>query len=729
MKTVKILSFIYVFLNFLSCKTEQIFDISVKQATEDLKKGDIAFILSASAEDMEEIIRINQDAPFYAGLLVEEQETAPKLRTARLFEAGLISSSEQTSVESGKKLLSLILADETVAEYVLRRMEADVFKSPAFPGFSTLKAAALYKHGRFVDARKSANDSAVFEKWSNALSLTSSMRSGGTISGELMDFFFDGPVDETQKWAYEEIKSTEFFSSDLFETESAVLRGHYATSVFDYREGLRCFRPILDEEKALFYKYPYLIADLGRCFQYADADQGVNLFSEWDAQENKETDPIARFYLLFFAGRMERQKKNYTSAAAFFEKAVSFAPDREQKDACIWYLLDVLQKSDPESVVPFIAKYAPLWGDAFYFSDILDTLCQYLTTNHKWTRMLELFPVIRRYADGASFAKYAYIVGRIAAEGFVPDAEIQAFTGIDGSSKAFFRIAFVQKNASFYYRAMSARYIGESIEISNEVETNEPETLSFMRGFFEYGAAQFATVYIEEFLKEKKAEVWSENTTYSAIDELRAMARLLYREEYWHEAIQFLIPVWEKEGLNYSDMEIYYPRPFKDMIEKYAELTKVNPAVLFGLIRTESTFRSAVVSHVGAVGLSQLMPETAEETALRIKRQGGPDYVTDGLHLTDPETNVHIGSFYLASLIKSMDDSLMFNLLAYNGGPNRVKRWRSADTTLPDDLFLETVPITETREYGKRVSASAAAYGYLYYGLKMEAILADIYKR
>jgi soluble lytic murein transglycosylase len=709
-----------------------VLEISVEQAAENLKKGDVAFILSASAEDMGQVTRINQDAPFYAGLLIEEQETAPKLRAARLFEAGLASSSERARVESGRKLLFLILEDETVAEYVLRRIEDGAFGFSDFSGFSTLKAATLYRDGRFIEARKELGDDksgAVFDKWNKALFLISTIRSGGAVSKELTDFFFAGPIEEIQKWAYEEIRNTEFFSSGFFDKESAVLRGHYATSVLDYREGLRCFQAVLDDKddkKIFFYKYPYLIADLGRCFQYTNADEGVNLFLEWDAQVGKETDPLVRFYLLLFAGRMERQRKNYASASVFFERAIPFAPDREQKDATIWYLLDAIQKDNPEDVVPLIAKYAPLWGDPFYFSDILDKLCQYLTANHKWTRMLELFPSIRRYADGASFAKYAYIIGRITAEGFVPDAEVRAFTAIDGSSKAFFRIAFAQKNASFYYRAMSARQIGENVEVSKESGKNEAKTPSFIQGFFEYGSARFVSVYIEEFLKEKKTELWSENTARFAIDELRAMARLLYKEEYWHDAIRFLIPVWEKEGLNYSDMEIYYPRPFNDTIEKYAELTKVNPAVLFGLIRTESTFRNEVVSYAGAVGLSQLMPETAEETALRIKKQGGPDYIAGGLQLTDPETNVHIGSFYLAFLLKSMDDSLMFSLLAYNGGPNRVKRWRSADTALPDDLFLETVPITQTREYGKRVSAAAAAYGYLYYELEMEATLADI---
>jgi soluble lytic murein transglycosylase len=67
-------------------------------------------------------------------------------------------------------------------------------------------------------------------------------------------------------------------------------------------------------------------------------------------------------------------------------------------------------------------------------------------------------------------------------------------------------------------------------------------------------------------------------------------------------------------------------------------------------------------------------------------------------------------------------------LLAYNGGIGRLRRWRNAEPALSGDLFLETVEYGETREYGRKVLASAAAYGYLYYGMTMEGIFADMYK-
>jgi soluble lytic murein transglycosylase len=162
-------------------------------------------------------------------------------------------------------------------------------------------------------------------------------------------------------------------------------------------------------------------------------------------------------------------------------------------------------------------------------------------------------------------------------------------------------------------------------------------------------------------------------------------------------------------------LELLFPRPYKELVEEYAMLMGISPPILFALIRTESAFQSEVISHAGAVGLTQLMPATAQEMADRIRRVGGPDYagMEGGLDLKNPEINVHIGTFYLNYLMERFDDELL-SLLAYNGGMNRVRRWRNA-CTLPDDLFHETISFHETRDYGRKVLAAAAVYEHLYY--------------
>jgi soluble lytic murein transglycosylase len=122
------------------------------------------------------------------------------------------------------------------------------------------------------------------------------------------------------------------------------------------------------------------------------------------------------------------------------------------------------------------------------------------------------------------------------------------------------------------------------------------------------------------------------------------------------------------------------------------------------------------------------MPASSLDMAARIRRQGGPDYAADGeIDLENPAVNMHLGAVYLRYLMDRTESPLLA-LLAYNGGMGRLRRWRNAEPKLPGDLFLETIEYNETREYGRKVLAAAAAYGYLYYGMTMEAVIADIYR-
>jgi len=83
------------------------------------------------------------------------------------------------------------------------------------------------------------------------------------------------------------------------------------------------------------------------------------------------------------------------------------------------------------------------------------------------------------------------------------------------------------------------------------------------------------------------------------------------------------------------------------------------------------------------------------------------------INLRDPSLNLYFGAHYYNFLMQRFDNDLLI-LASYNGGMNRVRRWRAANN-LPVDLFNETIPIFETRDYGKRVLGAAAVYQYLYY--------------
>jgi soluble lytic murein transglycosylase len=244
------------------------------------------------------------------------------------------------------------------------------------------------------------------------------------------------------------------------------------------------------------------------------------------------------------------------------------------------------------------------------------------------------------------------------------------------------------------------------------------EELEFLLGFFSFSAADLALPYIRRY---------EDSLT---IPELRILAASLANSGIVNESLNLVSRYMARDDfiMTRQDLLLFYPQPFKELIEKYAKEALLPPELLFGLIRTESYFKADAVSRVGAAGLSQLMPDTALDMANRIARRTGPDYRSpDGIDLVNPEINVHIGSFYLNYLI-DYTGSPMTALIAYNGGMGRVRRWRAAESRLPEDLFLETIEYDETREYGRRVLAAAAIYGYLYYDMSMEEVVADIYR-
>jgi soluble lytic murein transglycosylase len=217
------------------------------------------------------------------------------------------------------------------------------------------------------------------------------------------------------------------------------------------------------------------------------------------------------------------------------------------------------------------------------------------------------------------------------------------------------------------------------------------------------------------------------------LPELRILAKALAKAGRFDESISLVSRYMSRENYKISreDLELFYPRHFLELIEKNARDVGLGPELLFGLVRTESSFMPQVISRSGAVGLTQLMEPTALDMAGRIARRDEPDYRIEGtVELKNPEANVHIGAFYLNYLIDQMGSPMMA-LLAYNGGMGRLRRWRAADRetrNLPEDLFLESIEYAETREYGRRTLGAAAVYGFLYYNKSMEAVAAGIYR-
>lgn len=162
---------------------------------------------------------------------------------------------------------------------------------------------------------------------------------------------------------------------------------------------------------------------------------------------------------------------------------------------------------------------------------------------------------------------------------------------------------------------------------------------------------------------------------------------------------------WEKGTL--SLWSAGYPRAYTDLVSRNAAQNGLSEGLVYALIRAESGFSPAVKSGAGAIGLMQMMPATARMTA----REKG---VFNPRLLTVPEYNIRLGTKHLHDLMKEHNGDVVYMAAAYNAGSAALERWKKSYRMLQKDEFIESIPYRETREYVKKVYASAATYRQLY---------------
>lgn len=168
----------------------------------------------------------------------------------------------------------------------------------------------------------------------------------------------------------------------------------------------------------------------------------------------------------------------------------------------------------------------------------------------------------------------------------------------------------------------------------------------------------------------------------------------------WHEGT---IRAFGKSRY-FDDLKRRFPRAHADLFEKEARRNGVDPALLFAISRRESAFAADTRSRAGAVGLMQLMPGTARQVArsLKLKRPRTQS-------LKRPPLNIRLGSRYIADMLKRYGGNPAMALAAYNAGPGAVDRWRPAFET-DADIWIDTIPFEETRQYVRIVLEYAAIY-------------------
>ena len=131
----------------------------------------------------------------------------------------------------------------------------------------------------------------------------------------------------------------------------------------------------------------------------------------------------------------------------------------------------------------------------------------------------------------------------------------------------------------------------------------------------------------------------------------------------------------------------------------------VDPYLIAAIIREESQYDVKAVSRVGAIGLMQVMPSTANNVAQRV---GLPAVGREDLF--DQETNIRIGVRYVEQLLEQFSGNLVYTIASYNAGPIAVGNWIAQYRMQSPDEFVELIPYQETRQYVKRVLRTYREY-------------------
>jgi soluble lytic murein transglycosylase len=151
--------------------------------------------------------------------------------------------------------------------------------------------------------------------------------------------------------------------------------------------------------------------------------------------------------------------------------------------------------------------------------------------------------------------------------------------------------------------------------------------------------------------------------------------------------------------------EVVLPLRHEDIIRQQAADKGLDPALIAGVIYTESRFRDQT-SHAGAKGLMQILPSTAHDIA----RKSGGIRFTEG-DLATPQVNIAYGSWYLRYLLRRYEGNEILALAAYNGGETNVDHWRATAAARGEQFDVAShIPFPETRDYVERVLNARERY-------------------
>lgn len=192
----------------------------------------------------------------------------------------------------------------------------------------------------------------------------------------------------------------------------------------------------------------------------------------------------------------------------------------------------------------------------------------------------------------------------------------------------------------------------------------------------------------------------------------RALANYAAHQQWHARLVQTTIA-----GEMWDALEWRFPPAYRDSFMQWGSQTGVDPFLLMAITRRESAYNPVALSPAGARGLMQLMPGTAAQVSRQLGLNDPGPY-----GVLEPELNIRLGSTYLRDKLNRYQGNRLAATAAYNAGPGRVDQWLGSNSMESFDLFVESIPFRETRDYVQAVLSYRVIFESLANGGSSEGV-------
>jgi len=380
------------------------------------------------------------------------------------------------------------------------------------------------------------------------------------------------------------------------------------------------------------------------------------------------------FYLY---GLKKLVSSNLNQAVNFWNtpKAKALLNQQQQQEFLVFITIYKALRNSPDTLQWF-KKIKP----AYYNNTLMEWQIRFALTRQNWKEVARL---IQAYSEKDNPCWQYWLARALQAQGQVQQAQI-----------IYENLA----NNRHYYGFLASFRINKNPALHEEKPVTNPAILApyqpllkLVEKLYNSGNMVGASRLLNDFASELPRE---DNS---------ALVYWISHHLQWYEKS---IHLSSNEALN-NQLTLRFPLAYQSVISRYAQQYNVPAAFILAIIKQESGFRNAVTSRAGARGLMQLMPATASMVA-RLQKIS----FTHPSQLFVSDKNINLGVAYLSQLYKRYDKHLVLIAAAYNAGPRQLNYWLAHHQPKEIDLWVETLPWQETRNYLKNVIAFYTVYQY-----------------